>query len=211
MPQNPQNPVIASFPVPPPVFNFPFTGANGMLTPAAMEFLQLMWAAIQGGGGIIDIIVQEQPGGATIGPGGAESIAQDAADQALMRAYTTPRQAPDHTFGVLFSKGDISTMTLGATMGRAPSPVNWRIPITAGRSWGVVGTAPGADTVFTLAIDGNPVGTATWHTGQTTAVCAMTANTYLRGQVDYLDLVAPTNLNGMKGPFGLAVVGDRSW
>lgn len=63
----PNEPNIASFPVPPPLFNFPWTQTlNGqqILTPQAISFLQLLWASIQGQGGLIDLslIGIPQPG-----------------------------------------------------------------------------------------------------------------------------------------------------
>jgi hypothetical protein len=57
MATNPTN-VSASFPVLPPVFNLPFGQVqdNGQvyLTPAGMELMQVIWAAIQGSGGLVD-------------------------------------------------------------------------------------------------------------------------------------------------------------
>lgn len=55
---NPKTPAQASFPVPPPVPGWPLVDAKGMATPAFAQFLQLLWAAIQGTGGIIDITTQ---------------------------------------------------------------------------------------------------------------------------------------------------------
>lgn len=53
---NPKNPAVAAFPVPPPLPNWPVVDENGMATPAFAQFLQFMWASIQGTGGIIDIV-----------------------------------------------------------------------------------------------------------------------------------------------------------
>lgn len=56
---NPQTPVTAGNLVPPPVLNLPWGQVQGgmvMLTPSAIEFLQTLWASIQGSGGVIDII-----------------------------------------------------------------------------------------------------------------------------------------------------------
>lgn len=211
----PSTPVIATFPVPPPVFNFPWgmvgPGGTVMLTPMSIEFLQILWASIQGAGGIIDIVTVEQPGGAIIGPAGAESIAQQAVDEGILRAFLPRAEAPDHSFGVNFSKADISTATVSTGLGRSPSPLNWRIPANMARSYGVVQTAPSADTTFDLQVDGVSIGSATWQSGQNTAVFTKASATYLRAQHDWLDLVAPPNLNGMAGLFGLAVMGERSW
>lgn len=72
----PNTPVVASPNVPPPAFNLPFVhpGADGqfLLTPTAIEFLQTLWASIQGQGGIVDVTIlnNTNPGavqGAVIG------------------------------------------------------------------------------------------------------------------------------------------------
>ena len=55
---NPDDPVIATFPVPPPAFNFQFVQPNGMLTVMGMQFLQILWASIQGGGGVLDLLLE---------------------------------------------------------------------------------------------------------------------------------------------------------
>lgn len=57
---NPSIPVVApGGPIPPPVLQLPWgkVGPNGdvSLTSSAYEFLQLLWSALQGGGGIIDL------------------------------------------------------------------------------------------------------------------------------------------------------------
>ncbi len=52
----PNIPVVAGAPVIPPVSSFPFVTRDGRLTPTAFQFLQQVWAALQGQGAIIDIV-----------------------------------------------------------------------------------------------------------------------------------------------------------
>lgn len=55
----------ATFPVPPPVLNLPFGQVENdgqvYLTVSGMQFMQVMWAAIQGSGGLIDQSAIAQP------------------------------------------------------------------------------------------------------------------------------------------------------
>ena len=51
----------AVFPVPPPLMKLPFIDMRtGMLTIPALNFLQVLWAGIQGRGGLYDL-VRKQP------------------------------------------------------------------------------------------------------------------------------------------------------
>ncbi len=45
---------VAAFPIPPPLQQLPWDTKGGFLTPSSLGFLQLLWAAIQGQGGIVD-------------------------------------------------------------------------------------------------------------------------------------------------------------
>lgn len=51
---NPSIPVVASFPIPPPLPNLPISGQDGLPTPYFFQFMQFLWSAIQGSGGIIE-------------------------------------------------------------------------------------------------------------------------------------------------------------
>lgn len=54
VPGSPSTPAQATFPVPPPLANLQLINPAGFPTPVFLEFLQILWAAIQGGGGLID-------------------------------------------------------------------------------------------------------------------------------------------------------------
>lgn len=53
-------PVIAgAAPIPPPLQQLPWDSGGDFLTPASLGFLQLLWASIQGQGGIVDQFVAQ--------------------------------------------------------------------------------------------------------------------------------------------------------
>lgn len=213
-PTNPTNPVIAGSPLPPPLFQLPWgtlrNDGTVYLTPQALGFLQALWAGLQGGGGVIDIITILEPGGSSMSSGMVQSLAQQLIDESLPFVYRPVSEPPDHRFGVNFSKPNIATAAPSAIMARSPAGVNWTMPTLLGASFGVVQSAPSADTAFDLQIDGVSVGTATWLAGQTTATFTKTSPSNLRAKHDYLDLVTPANLNGMSGAFGLTIMGVKS-
>lgn len=66
----PNTPTTASLPVPPPVLNLPWgrvqAGGDVLLTVQAIQFLQELWAALQGQGGVIDqqLFIGVNPGSA---------------------------------------------------------------------------------------------------------------------------------------------------
>lgn len=72
---NPNTPVTASSPVPPPFQNLPFGQVRGdgqvYLSTVAIQFLQELWAAIQGQGGVIDLVLTS-----STSPGFVEAITQ---------------------------------------------------------------------------------------------------------------------------------------
>lgn len=58
----PQTPAIAAAPVPPPISNLAFVNPDGRLSPPGLEFLQFMWAAIFGDGGIVNLQLDQAQG-----------------------------------------------------------------------------------------------------------------------------------------------------
>lgn len=88
---NPLSPVTApGGPIPPPVLQLPWgkVGPRGdvTLTSGAYEFLQLLWSAIQGGGGIIDIGTLELPNSGVVGAVAQGLIEQDARSAEIVGA-----------------------------------------------------------------------------------------------------------------------------
>lgn len=115
-------------------------------------------------------------------------------------------------WGISFSTPDIASKPTSTVLGRAPIPFGWTLPATAstppGYVEGKVDGAPSADTDFDLLKDGASVGTLRFASGSTTPTLIKAADTaFVAG--DYLDLEAPSNLNGMTGVFGVAVMGVR--
>lgn len=111
-------PVVAGFPVPPPPMQLEWTtrGPDGLtrLTPPAMDFLQKLWAAVQGSGGVIDIglLTAMTPGAIQAG---ARPIADEAAQEALLLAPRPAGSYPggavgqlQYNAGGIFGGGDLS-------------------------------------------------------------------------------------------------------
>lgn len=84
---NPTNPAVASPIIPPPQFNLQWIQSNGFLTPYAFNFLQLLWASLQGTGGLVDQNNQNIPN-----PGQTISTVQALAEASAERAFPAPDQ-----------------------------------------------------------------------------------------------------------------------
>lgn len=112
-------------------------------------------------------------------------------------------------FGAAFSSQDISTKPISTVIARFSSPIAWTLPAApTGFVEGKVDVAPTVDTLLDLRKDGTSFGSAKWAAGTTvpTLICASSVS-FAAG--DYLDLATPANLNGMKGAFGLSIVGTN--
>lgn len=209
-------PVLApGGPIPPPVLQLPWgqvgPGGTVTLTPQALEFLQLLWSALQGGGGIIDLTSAGFPA-----PGIMTALVQGALEQDGRQAalvggagaqLAAVLQQP-RPFGVTFTCRDIASFPLGVVVARAPAGLAWNMPAGLAHSCGKVTTAPSTNTAFDLQVDGVSVGTATWLTGSTVPSFTKAAASLVR-ETDYLDLVTPANLHGMAGAFGLTIMGTQ--
>lgn len=214
---NPSIPVVApGGPIPPPVMQLPWgkvgPGGDVTLTSQAYEFLQLLWSALQGGGGVIDITAAGFPAPGIMEALAGSLIAQDGRAAAMLGAGVSPALAAvlqqPRPFGVTFTCRDISNFPTSTIVARAPAGIAWDMPVGLDQSTGKVGTAPTADTAFDLQLDGVSVGTATWLNGATVASFTKAAKTIVH-HADYLDLVTPANLNGMSGAFGLTIMGAQ--
>lgn len=211
----PFTPVIASTQVPPPVLQLPWgtVGPNGdvTLTSTSFEFLQLLWAALQGQGGVFDATILGIPAAGVTQALAQGLIADDgrapALDGGALGALAAVLSAP-RPFGVTFTCTDISTKPLSTIVARAPAGINWNMPVGLAHSCGKVTTGPSAPTAFDLQVDGVSVGTATWAAAATVPTFTKAAPSIVR-ETDFLDLVTPANLNGMAGAFGLTVMGTQ--
>jgi hypothetical protein len=128
------------------------------------------------------------------------------------RITATTTTASLNVFGVTFSCQDISTKPTSTIIARFAAGIVWKLPATgsspAGFVEGKVVTAPGSDTIFDLQNDGVSVGSIKFASGSTTPTLIKAADTtFALG--DYLDLVTPSNLNGMSGAFGVTLMGTR--
>ena len=91
----PNNPPEAGFPIPPPVIQLPWgaVGAGGevWLNQNSFDFLTRLWAAIQGGGGIIETVTAEGPSLGITLAAIEEALANDARAAQLNRPPLGPR------------------------------------------------------------------------------------------------------------------------
>ena len=112
---NPQNPVISSSPIPPPLGNLPWgsIGPDGQvyLNQTSLSFLQMLWSQMQGQGGQIDLsVLNLDAPGTTIGRIAA-MVEQIAAQLPLM---TPPPRGP--------ARQDVQDAETLADRPRVPGP-----------------------------------------------------------------------------------------
>jgi hypothetical protein len=109
-----------------------------------------------------------------------------------------------------FSYRDISLLPLGVVVGRYVAVLNCTFPTPGGGLVlaGRVDTAPASQTDFLFLKNGVAAITARFAAGSHTPTAIAAADTALLANLDYLDLQMPANLNGMAGPFCLALLGN---
>jgi hypothetical protein len=180
-------------------------GANGtvMLTPMSIEFLQLLWASIQGGGGVIDLNIAALINYGTIAAQTEGLIAQDARAQvgAGLLAGEIAR------LGARISDAEMLALALGA---RPPTPPSTEVStvlvasenIAAGAAvqvWNNAGAynLRNADTTSAIATPKDCNGFAR------AAIASAAA-----GRVDFLGQVAGAGLTA--GPVWLGAAGAVS-
>lgn len=118
-------------------------------------------------------------------------------------------QALDRYAGFAAYCQDISTKPLSSVIARFVSGIAWTLPKTIPNGDGKVGTAPsGSNVDFDLQQNGSSIGTVRWASGSTTATFIKSTDTSI-AQGDYLDLVSPSSLHGMRGVFSLTILGTR--
>lgn len=146
-------------PIPPPVWQLPWgqvgPGGTVNLTPEALGFLQLLWSAIQGQGGIIDISVQDSStAGITLAqiesllsqdgraaalssmPEGA--VASLAAALRAVRDFVVAEGSPGGVAGLRQRLADLEVLVLAGTpatssVASAASTTQW-LPLVTGAS-----------------------------------------------------------------------------
>ena len=91
----PNNPPEAGFPIPPPVIQLPWgavsAGGEVWLNQNSFDFLTRLWAAIQGAGGIVEIVGAEGPSLGITLAAIEEALANDARAAQLNRPLPGPR------------------------------------------------------------------------------------------------------------------------
>lgn len=185
---NPQNPVTASFPIPPPVGNFPFIDMHtGGLTPMAWEFLQKLWAAIQGGGGLIDADLLS-----ILSPGVVAGYIESLAGLPVFRLYGNLARQPA-SGEILFSINMVGDEYFAPNMGR---------------NIGTVTAAPFADCTFPILVNGAQIGSMDVAAGSLVATWTLT-DFYVAAPNDIFEFQAPNPADSsMSGP-RYTFVGDR--
>jgi hypothetical protein len=236
---NPSNPDLASFPVPPPLANFPFgqVGQGGQVYPTTtfMEFIQILWASIQGGGGIIDSVVQLQPNYG-LAASVVESLLAERSDpeqsvaaflgrlvamegrleEVLTADQPRPLTRPSEPIIRLY--GDFPGQPpAGAELFAVPMVGDEHFPaglgsaLTGGpgKSFGLIGTAPTLAVTFPLKVNGAPIGTMNVGAGASVATFTM-ANRYDATAGDLLAFYAPTPQDVTLSSPRYTFVGTRS-
>lgn len=110
-------------------------------------------------------------------------------------------------FGIAFSCADISTKTPLATLARVSPGIPWTIPAMSPKARGHC-AAPTANTDFPVLQNGAQVAVARWASGVSDVTVINTTPIVFK-ETDYVDLVMPSTLNGMSGPFSLTLMGIR--
>lgn len=235
---NPTNPDIASFPIPPPVGALGLVEVRngiGYLTPSGWEFLQKLWASIQGGGGLIDLVLSLEPNyGLTASvvesllaqQTGAEQVVaaflgrlaamEERLGEILMAAQPWPLARPEKPvarfYGDFPGKPPAGQELFAIPMvgdEHLPAGLGSALASGPGKSFGFVAVAPTGSVTFPLKVNGASVGTMNVASGQTTATFTM-ANTYNAAAGDLLAFYAPSPQDATLDSPRYTFVGTRS-
>lgn len=184
----PVTPAQASTPIPPPLQALQFVDSQGILTPQALSFLQLLWAAIQGGGGIVDIIAQLEITAILdmIAPGFSSAAAQSLAAQSAAPGPLLLSPPPPFPGLPPLPSHDVS-----------PSPVSWS-PTIAGSA------TPGAQTYSTQSgsyCDIGPMRIALFRIAMTALDAATAGNVEILGLPTAASTTAVAVAGGWVGSF----------
>lgn len=174
---NPSTPPFASAPIPPPVGNLRFIDSSGMLTPVGWQFLQELWAAIQGDGGIINLLtITGFSSGLSLGAAQAV-VAELATDYALAAA-------PPGNLGALLNAAQEIALRVQrppATPIVTPGPQLWTPTLAIG----------GASTSITYSLNAGTFEYLTQDTLRVRASIALTSMGALTGAVTIAGLPLP--------------------
>lgn len=228
---NPSIPVRASFPVPPPLANLPFgtIGPGGMVYPATtfMEFIQILWASIQGQDGILDILLSLQPSpgqvsaavesllAQQVGPAASEgalhgaiaAVAQRTAEAYMLAVQPSPRRPSEP---IVRFYGDLPGQpTAGQELFAITMVGDEHFTKGLGRNVGGVLVPPTGAVTFPIKVNGVQIGTMNVAMGATTATWTM-ANPYNALAGDIFAFYAPPSVDAtLSGPH-YTFVGTRS-
>jgi hypothetical protein len=115
-------------------------------------------------------------------------------------------------FGFAWDRPINSFPNGGGVIRHVDAGIPWVVssaPATGGHRGWIDGTAPTADTTFTIKVGAVTVGTFTFANGALEATYTI-ANDYSVGDDDTVTIVAPANLHGMTGTVYGTLLGERS-
>ncbi len=200
---NPQVPAEASFPIPPPAGNLQVTDSRGFLTPMAWEFLQKLWAAIQGSNGLADLFLALQPS-----PGIMSAAVESQLAEAFMLLQPQAGRRPEQPI-VRFYGSFPEAMAADEELFDVEMTGDEHFPAGLGRNLGKVSVAPDADVTFPITVNGTPVGTMNVASGALVATWTMAAP-YNAARGDRLRFAGPTPANNALRRPSYTFVGTRS-
>lgn len=213
---NPSNPVFASSPVPPPFLNLPWgelrSGNQVYLSIPAIQFLQELWAAIQGQDGILDQILT-----LAFSPGLTVSTATALIDQ-LAAQYALAAIPPQDAGAILAAVQDMALAV------QRPPPITPAAPVaTAPTAWTPTIAIGGAATGITYTTQAGTIEYLTPYTARLRLLVLMSSKGALAGAVSITNLPVPlstawgsadggivptfSNFTGLTGPMFVAGVG----
>ncbi len=227
----PNTPVVSTFPLPPPVGSLAHSivreNGNVYWTPTGWNFIQILWAAIQGQGGVIDQLLALEPSPGQISAAVESLLAQQigpAASEGAMRAQIAalggkleeaimalqapvPRRAYEP---IIRFYGDLPGMpTAGQELFSVEMIGDEHFPAGLGRNVGGSAAPAATAAVFPISVNGSPVGSMNIAMGATVATWTM-ANPYDALPKDILSFAAPSPADAtLSGP-RYTFIGTRS-
>lgn len=216
---NPSIPVVApGGPIPPPVMQLPWgkvgPGGDVTLTSQAYEFLQLLWSALQGGGGVIDLTALSF----TADLGEVAALRQEL-DTALTAAMALPLSGEQAVAAVVAEKigfgfGALGLLSDNAIMG---PPGSWPVDVVFTASNpnsylnALASTPAAADAVFRIMTDTLILlGTFTVAAGAHHGILAWVTDPYIHPANAPLFVFAPTPADATLGNVNALVVGKAA-
>lgn len=196
---NPNTPATASFPVPPPLANIPWgrvqPDGSVNLDPTAWSFLQELWAALQGGGGVLDQITALIASYGITGSQIESALSQIA--QPAVPAVQRPGAQPIIRF---YGDAPPGLLTASQELFNVPMVGDEYFAPGLSQNIGTCAVAPTGSVNFPIQVNGTPIGSMNIAASATAATWTM-ANPYRAAAGDMLAFYAPTSPDAtLSGP-----------